>query len=169
MEHHLAALYYGQVGLVAPIHPSHQVRHLAPSGTLNSVATNVGGYFTPGWDGGGDTNKFVDGYIRFFGYSRWYIMGTVDSFSGQRDESPEFPQADFLTWFASNSLGGTNYSNTPVGGVTYVDEPYAGAWSKPVYYGDWAAGRTFAISAWQSQASGFGVIKFQAVGEHRIS
>jgi hypothetical protein len=141
---------------------------VAPNLQINSRATNVAGYFSPGWDGGtGDTNFFRDGTVHFYGQSGWYIMGTVDSFSGQRDEYPEFPQADFLTWFASNSLGGTNYSNTPVGAVGYVDEPHGGQWGKPLYYGDWASGMTFAICAWQAQYFGWSgqAVFFQAVGD----
>ena len=95
-------------------------------------------------------------------------MTTVDSFDGQRDESPEFPQADFLTWFASNAFVGTNYSNTPVGAVTTVDEPgFSGKVGAGAYYGNWAAGKSFGISAWAGQAQGNGSpgIEFQAVGD----
>jgi hypothetical protein len=111
---------------------------------------------------------FVDGRVSFFGNSGWFIMTTEDSYDGQRDEAPEFPQADFLTWFASDSFGGTNYSNTPVGAVTTVDEPGpAGKVGPDAYYGSWAAGKTFGISAWAGQAEGFGApgIRFQAVGD----
>jgi alpha-tubulin suppressor-like RCC1 family protein len=127
-----------------------------------SQATNVAGYFTDGWDFGlGDGNMFVDGTVRFFGDSGWYIMTTIDSFNGQRVTF----QAGYLTWFATNAFGGTNYSNTPVGAVTTVNEPGTGG--KPnaaVYYGDWAAGKSFAISAWAAQAYSPSPV-FQAVGD----
>jgi len=112
----------------------------------------------------------VDGTVQFFGQSQWYIMSTIDSYSGERISG----QAGFLTWFASNSfsLGGTNYSNTPVGAVSYVDEPFypAGHVDPSVYYGGWAEGQTFAISAWSAQAQAFGgpawqVLEFQAIGD----
>jgi len=105
-------------------------------------------------------------YIRFFGDSRWFIMTTVDSYDGRRDAG----EAGFLTWFAASSFGGTNYSNTPVGAVTTVEEPYIfGKVTPDVYYGDWAAGKSFAISAWAAQPLGWarsGTERyFQAVGD----
>ncbi len=132
------------------------------SGVANFTrnATNVAGYFTGGWDAGGDANRFVDKNVQFFGNSGWFIMTTIDSFNGQRVTF----QANYLTWFASNAFGGTNYSNTPVGAVTTVDEPHGGKPDPAVYYGDWAAGKSFAISAWAAQASNPSAY-FQAVGD----
>jgi len=129
-------------------------------GTANytSTATNVAAYFTGGWDGGlGDSNMFVDGTVKFFGDIGWYIMTTIDSFNGQRVTF----QAGFLTWFASNAFLGTNYSNTPVGATTTVQEPYEVIPNPEIYYGDLAGGKSFAISAWAAQISPY----FQAVGD----
>jgi hypothetical protein len=137
----------------------------------STLATNVAGYFTCGWDCGGDVNLFDDGSIKFFGQSGWYIMTTIDSFDGQRDTDPsqhDFVQANFLSWFTTNSFGGTNYSNTPVGAVTTVEEPQVQGHVNPaVYFGDWEAGKSFAISAWAAQTIGNGLpgIYFQAVGD----
>jgi hypothetical protein len=141
---------------------------------FTTQATNVTGYFTGGWDAGmgsgpGNTNSFaVSGQVVFFGNSGWYIMSTIDSFSGQRVTG----QSSYLTWFASNAFGGTNYSNTPVGAVTYVDEPSGpyGEVTTSVYYGDWAAGKSFGVSAWAAQVWAeagppFTVQYFQAVGD----
>jgi len=135
-------------------------------GAIITAATNVAGYFTAGWDGTGQANMFVGPpggtNIQFSGNSGWYIMSTIDSFSGQRSTF----QAGFLSWFTTNSFGGTNYSNTPVGGLTYVDEPSSGQlFDRSAYYGDWAAGKSFAISAWACQHQNLSVIKFQAVGD----
>jgi hypothetical protein len=91
-------------------------------------------------------------------------MNTIDSYNGRRD----FFQAGFLSWFTTNSFGGTNYSNTPVGAVTTVDEPYVpGKVNPTIYYGDWAVGKSFAISAWDAQIQGNGLsgVYFQAVGD----
>jgi alpha-tubulin suppressor-like RCC1 family protein len=140
---------------------------------ITTLATNVAGYFTCGWDCGGDYNLFdsIPPVIQFYGQSGWYIMTTVDSFDGQRDTDSsqnDFVQANFLSWFTTNSFGGTNYSNTPVGAVTTVEEPYpCGKVSAYVYYGDWAAGKSFTISAWAAQAQGNGCVGryFQAVGD----
>ena len=145
-------------------------------GNFTAQATNVAGYYTGGWDGGtgqhgtNDGYCFVDGSVRFFGQSGWYIMSTIDSYNGTRAST----QAGFLTWFSTNSLGGTNYSNTPVGAVTTVDEP--GLTGKPnsaAYYGDWAAGKSFAMAAWDAESqipSGEGSFVsggwyFQSVGD----
>jgi hypothetical protein len=118
-------------------------------------ATNVAGYFTCGWDcDGAFTPEFAtNGAIQFFGDSGWYIMATIDSYSGQRMPLLNTNQWSFLTWFATNSFGGTNYSNTAVGAVSYVDEPGGqyGEVATSVYYGDWAAGKSFGISAWAAQ------------------
>jgi hypothetical protein len=133
----------------------------------NILGTNVAGYYTPGWDGNvgnSSSNIFVNGTIKFFGQSGWYIMNSIQSFDGQRTTF----QASYLTCFASNSFGGTNYSNTSVGAVTTVNEPYiTGKVSPAAYYGDWAAGKSFAISAWDAQAQSWGYpgYYFQAVGD----
>jgi hypothetical protein len=143
------------------------------SNNITSAATNVAGYFTCGSDCTGDTNMFADGTVRFFGQSAWYVMTTIDSFDGQRNGG----QACFLSWFTTNSFGGTNYSNTPVGALTTVDEP--GQEGKPnpaTFYGEWVAGKSFAISAWAANSiwPGYGLYglngfnggpEFQAVGD----
>ena len=140
---------------------------ISPSGWPNFTqqATNVAGYFTGGWDGGtGQGNLFdqTPSIINFFGNSGWYIMSTIDSFSGQRNTF----QAGFLSWFSTNSFGGTNYSNTPVGGITYVDEPGGGQlFDRSLYYGYWAAGKTFAISSWAFRVQDVQDVFFQAIGD----
>lgn len=148
---------------------------IAPTGILSnnignytSQGTNVIGYFTPGCDNWPeslwDSNMFVDGTIRFYGQSGWYIMTTIDSFNGMRQTG----QASFLTWFVTNAFSGTNYSNTPVGAVSTVDEPgLSGKPSPYIYYYSWAAGKTFGIAAWWAQYVTFGSpgIRFQATGD----
>jgi len=126
--------------------------------------TNVAGYYTCGSDCTFDVNMFVNTNVQFFGYSGWFIITTLDSFDGQRRSG----QASFLTWFASNSFGGTNYSNTPIGAATTVEEPFSSGKVAPdVYYGDWAAGKPFAIAVWAAHAKGYGNpgYYFQAVGD----
>lgn len=103
----------------------------------------------------------IDGDVNWFGNSSWYIMETFESYNGQRNVSLTY-QGNFLFWFSSNAFGGTNYSNTPVGAVTSVDEPYIiGASNPSTYYALWATGKNFAICAWNSQET----IVFQAVGD----
>jgi hypothetical protein len=113
-------------------------------------ATNVAGYWSGGTDSGlgGPNNSFAtNGQVTFSGSSGWFIMATVDSFNGERETG----QAGFLTWFATNAFLGTNYSTTPIGAVTHVDEPYTdGEENTYVYYRDWAVGRPFGITAWHA-------------------
>ncbi len=91
-------------------------------------------------------------------------MTTIDSFDGQRVTS----QAGYRSWFATNSFGGTNYSNTPIGAVSTVNEPgTSGKPSPQIYYGDWAAGKCFGVAAWDAQEVGYGApgIYFEAIGD----
>jgi hypothetical protein len=84
-------------------------------------------------------------------------METVELYDGQ----PRAGQSDYWMWFSSTAFGGTNYSNTPVGAVTHVDEPNAGWNDAYRYFGLWEAGKHFGICAWNSQRTRF----FQAVGD----
>jgi hypothetical protein len=114
------------------------------------AGTNVAGYWSGGTDSGlgGSYNSFAtNGQVIFSGNSDWFIMATVDSYNGQRDNF----QAGFLTWFATNSFGGTNYSNTPIGAAIHVDEPTTGGEENTyVYFRDWALGKPFGITAWDA-------------------
>jgi hypothetical protein len=118
-------------------------------------ATDVAGYFTCGFDctGTNFSTNAIDGAIKFYGNSGWYIMSTVDSYNGQLPPVPgNSGQWSFETWFSSNSFGSSNnYANTPVGAVVHVDEPYpANVENRYIYFGNWAAGQSFAISAWDA-------------------
>jgi hypothetical protein len=124
-----------------------------------TLATNVTGYLTWGVNGGQSPNYSIDGSVAFVASSGWYLIETVESFNGQRYQTG---QGNFLRWFMSNSFGGTNYSNTPIGAVCHVDEPTPqGANDPPTYFGSWATGKNFAICAWYSRETPY----FQAVGD----
>jgi hypothetical protein len=122
--------------------------------------TNVAGYYSSGWDGGLPATFATDTTVEFLGNSGWYIMASVDSFNGQRNGNGF--QSSCLTWFASNSFGGTNYSSTPIGAITYVNEPSGAQQNTSNYYGNWAAGRSFAFSAWAGRDA---CIQYQVVGD----
>ncbi len=111
-----------------------------------TLATNVAGYYSVGWDGGHSGGMATNGDVVFSGNSGWYIMASVDSFNGQRDAGGF--QSGFVTWFASDAFGGTNYSNTPLGAVTHVEEPQGNVENCYTYYGNWALGKPFAFTAW---------------------
>ncbi len=142
------------------------------SPTIITNATNVAGYFSWGCDGSFSNDAgFVTNAIAFTGASDWFLMTTTDSYGGQR--VPNDGDMSFLTWYSSNAFHGVNYSYTPVGGVSYVDEPYLlGHINHDVYFGYWAAGKSFVISAWAAAASstnypqyGFPTVEFQATGD----
>jgi hypothetical protein len=88
----------------------------------------------------------------------WWIIETLESFNGQRN----IGQGNFTQWFYQTAFGGTNYENTPVAAVTHTDEPGLESVNDPSkYFGLWASGKSFAISAWNSRNTG----SFQAVGD----
>jgi hypothetical protein len=131
-------------------------------------AVNVAGYIC--WGGHSnwgtninDGNFPLDGNAQWSGNNGWWIIRTVESFNDQRDIGPG--QSNFEKWFSSNAFGGTNYSNTPVGGVSYVEEPGVSATDNAIYFGLWASGKNFAICAWNSiQITGL-TPAFQMVGD----
>jgi hypothetical protein len=88
-------------------------------------------------------------------------METVESFDGQ----PCAGQSDYWMWFSSPAFGGSNYSLTPVGALTYVDEPYADQHDAYLYFGLWEAGKNFGICAWNSARTA----EFQAVGDPLVT
>lgn len=96
--------------------------------------------------------------VTWLGASRWWIIETVESFNGQRD----YGAGVFLKCFSANAFGGTNYSNTPVGVVSHVDEPgLPGVNDATKYFGLWASGKNFGITAWNSRKTEY----FQAIGD----
>ncbi len=102
----------------------------------------------------------TNGFPQWSGNSGWWIIETVESYNGQRLNNAD--QSNFIQWFSSIAFGGTNYSNTPVGAVCHVEEPgLSGVNDASIYFGLWAAGKNFAICAWQSRLTPF----FQAVGD----
>jgi hypothetical protein len=130
----------------------------SPNYTTN--ASNIAGYFTCGYDcitEGSWTNYAINGNIIFSGNSGWYIMSTVDSYNGQPLAVFDINQWSFLTWFATNAFAGTNsliapYANTPVGAVVHVWEQNGslGSENRSIYFGVWAAGKSFGLSAWNA-------------------
>jgi len=114
-----------------------------------TTATNVAGYLCWGGHSSLGPSYATNESIQCFGQSTWYVMQTIESFNGQRN--PCCGLGNFLSWFASNAFGGTNYSNTPVGAVCNVDEPYLlGNNNSALYFGEWAAERIFAYCGWNS-------------------
>jgi hypothetical protein len=107
----------------------------------------------------------VDGTIKWSGNSAWYVVETIESFNGY---ATNFISGTFIWWFAANGFGGSNYSNTPVGAVTHVEEPSLGGVNNAsVYFGLWAGGKNFAICAWNSRGVPPGNYppELQAVGD----
>jgi hypothetical protein len=121
---------------------------------------NVAGYFNWGFNGAPGPGYATNGILKFTGNSDWYVIETEESFNGQRVTF----QGNYLRWFSTNAFGGANYSNTPVGAVTQVEEPGTALNNPYVYFGLWAAEKTFACCAWNSFYN-FGTPYIQAVGD----
>jgi hypothetical protein len=134
--------------------------NFADDGIINGHLTNnfnVAGYLT--W--GGYTRLGADyatnGMLHWSGDSSWWIIATVESYNGTWYTS----QGNFRQWFSSNAFGGLNYSNTPIGAVSHVREPYGLGNDSSSYFGIWASGECFGYAAWKSRITPF----FQAIGD----
>ena len=122
---------------------------------------NVAGYLSWGAHGGISGDNTVSGAFTWNGNSGWWIINTLDSYNGHQVQLPG-SQESFTDWFSQTGFGGTDYSNTPVGAVTTVDEPGLSRKNdSSVYFGLWASGKNFGICAWNSVLSEY----FQAVGD----
>ena len=123
-------------------------------------ATNVAGYICWGEHSSLGQTYGSDGTVKWSGDSRWWIIETIESYNGQRVQ--DSPMGNFIQWLSSSAFGGMNYSNTPVGVVSHVEEPgLAGVQNSALFFGLWAAGKNFAISAWNSTNTSY----FQAIGD----
>src|SRR5439155_10275392 len=112
------------------------------NGLANHITTgsNVAGYLCWGAHSSLGGGYATNGYVQWSGNSGWWIIETVESFNGRRDTD----QGNFIKWFSSNGFGGANYSNTPVGAVTHVEEPdLAGVEDSAIFFGLWEARKNF--------------------------
>jgi hypothetical protein len=130
-------------------------------------ATNLAGYIS--WGAHSSLNRWyaIDGSVKWHGNSGWYLIETIESHNGQQYSD----MGNFIYWYSGNAFGGTNYSNTPIGAVSYVDEPgLDGVNDSSAYFGLWANGKNFGICAWNSRKiSLFYQPAFQAVGDPFIT
>ena len=111
---------------------------------------NVAGYISWGGHSSLGNNYAVTtgtNGVHWTGNSGWWVIQTIESFNGFRSE-PDMGY--FIQWYSSNAFGGTNYSNTPVGAISNVEEGGPGYLAQP-YFGLWSAGKNLAISAWNSR------------------
>jgi hypothetical protein len=127
-------------------------------------AANVAGYISWGFHSAlGNIYATTNGSVKWSGNSAWYLIETIESYNGQEyNES-----GNYIQWFSANAFGGANYSNTPIGAVSNVDEPYLpGNNDSATYFGLWAGGKNFGICAWNSyNPPEVFVHVFQAVGD----
>ena len=120
---------------------------------------NIAGYVSSGSHSSLLGTFAIDGAVKWSGNSSWWLIETVESFNGLRYPSD---QSSFLQWFSPNAFGGTDYSNTPIGAVSHVDEPYgSGISDSSMYFGLWESGKNFAICSWVSRRTPY----FQAIGD----
>ena len=127
---------------------------LALDGPHIRSAGNVAGYMCWGYHSSLGTFYALSNNVVWTGNSQWWLIHTVESFNGQR-EANTWRCGNYINWFSINAFGGTGYSKTPVGAVSYVDEPTTGAIDPSLYFGFWARGKTFVISAWNTHHSDF--------------
>jgi hypothetical protein len=139
-----------------------------PSTTITN-GFNVAGYYSHGGHnlGGLPPTYPTDGTVRFGTNSNWYVITTAESYNGDR-YSPNF--GTYITWSTTNSFGGANYSNTPVGMVVNVAEPGGspggiGINGIPALLPLWETGRPFAICAWAGKMN----IYFLAIGDPLVA
>ncbi len=120
-------------------------------------ASDVRGFITWGANAGFKNTYATDPtnlwYLRFSGNSGWYPIQTIESYNGQRNGGGW--QGNFINWFSKNAFGSTNYENTPVGAVTYVEEPGYGGINSPAYFSCWEEGQLFIDCAWASFVTPF--------------
>jgi alpha-tubulin suppressor-like RCC1 family protein len=132
------------------------------SNSIITQGTNLAGYYSPGIHNGAFLSTYpVNGQLIFSGNSGWYLMDTDESFNGERYN--DF-QGNFLEWFSSGAFGGTNYSNTPVGAGSNVDEPGSTSCNPEQFFGYWAQGRNLAFRGWNSQVGG-NALYIQVIGD----
>ena len=121
--------------------------------------TNVAGYICWGGHSSLGAGYAIDGTVQWKGNSGWWIIRTLESFNGQKADPG---QGNFVKWFSSNAFGGTNYSNTPIGASSNVEEPgLESSTTTSAYFGLWASGKNFGVCVW----SAINTIYFQAVGD----
>ena len=124
--------------------------------------SNVAGYMCWGEHSSLGADYAINREVQWSGvHNGSYLMDTIESYNGRIFETD---YGTFVKWFSSGAFGGTNYSNTPIGGVSSVDEPYnLGSSNTQIYFGLWASGKNFGICAWNSWYPG--QQQFQAVGD----
>jgi hypothetical protein len=140
-----AILYYDGLEIV-----TNGILQTVPHPTGQS---NLAGYICWGAHSSLGGNYATNGYVQWSGDSRWWIIETIESRNGQRD-NPNTSQSNFLHWFSENAFGGTGYASTPIGAVSYVEEPtLPGVNKADVYFGQWATGKCLGTAAWNSWVS----------------
>jgi len=132
------------------------------SNSIITAGTNVAGYYSPGIHNLSFSNGYAtNGQLVFHGDSGWFLIDTDESFNGERYNSF---QGLFVDWFASNAFGGANYSNTPVGAGSNVDEPGTASCDPSQFFGHWAQGKNLAVCGWNS-INPYGSLYIQVVGD----
>ena len=121
-------------------------------------ATNVAGYICWGEHSELGQTYAIDGTVKWSGQSSWWIIETIESFNGTRGDAIRVISS---TGFQTMSLV---ERIMPVGAISSVEEPSTlGVCDPKMYFGLWAAGKNFAVCAWNSRRNNMNA--FQAVGD----
>ena len=147
---------------------NHITEGFNPAGYVSYGAhSSLGIYYTDAF-GTHFSNFSTNGFPKWSGNSGWWIIETVESFNGQRQQDEPY-QSNFIQWFSPIGFGGTNYSNTPVGAICFVDEPSFTVTDSFTYFGLWESGHNSAICAWIARNATTGDTLCQAVGDPLVA
>lgn len=156
-------IYYGNLYQVLYVNPSVKYVYTGKYGSPLTTGNNLRGYMSWGTHAdGGVTVKPTfawDGSTKWGGTGNWYIMTTIESFNGTR--WPGNFQGSYTGWFRPQSFGGANYSNIPVGAMTYVEEPGLAGVAGMTYFMLWEMGFPHAECAWSARET----TKFACIGD----
>jgi hypothetical protein len=159
---------------VLTVNPSASIIYSNVYNTTFSYAITNGmdlaGYLSWGAYAFGTYEYATNGYVKWTNNSGWWLIRTDESYNGRRVST--LGLGTFLSWFASTAFGGTNYANTPVAAVSYVDEPYEYGTFDGTCFGLWESGNNFGVCAWSSQNTNgtpYSNYYTQAVGDPFVS
>ncbi len=138
--------------------------------------SNVAFFGTLGVWGRRGADYAIDGSVEWGENADWWLMMSVESYNGQSEPARRqgaeehvfyspMNQGNFVDWFSPGAFGGTDYSRTPVGAVSHVEEPRLAGVNNWGYLAMWHDGFTFAEAAWLSRHTGF----FMALGDPLVA
>ncbi|MGJ4888947.1 hypothetical protein ACQR1Y_12175 [Bradyrhizobium sp. HKCCYLRH3099] len=150
--------FYSLYGFTSPPKMNYQFGLTSDPQAPFSPCADVTAYMGWGTHASLPSNYAYNGTsLVFTGKSSWYIVTTVESFSGIISSG----QGNFETWFKDTAVGGAAYSRTPIGMGCTTDEPTTGGIMRSNAYANWEEGLPLADCLWSGRATPY----FMAVGD----